>query len=89
MHFARYETPMSAGFRKYALLYRKAATMQSRDSAPTRPDRPPIGNSPLQIRSRRDLLRQAFISPWPAAHSSRHRRAAHHDSGGICANEPR
>jgi hypothetical protein len=31
--FARYETPMIAGFRKYALLYRKAATMQSRDSA--------------------------------------------------------
>jgi len=28
MHFARYETPMSAGFRKYALLYRKVATMQ-------------------------------------------------------------
>jgi hypothetical protein len=29
-HFARYETPMVAGFRKYALLYRKAATMRSR-----------------------------------------------------------
>ena len=30
-HFARYETPMVAGFRKYALLYRKAAMLQSRD----------------------------------------------------------
>jgi hypothetical protein len=37
MHFARYETPMIAGFRKYALLYRKAATMQSRDSVPADP----------------------------------------------------
>jgi len=37
MHFARYETPMIAGFRKYALLYRKAATMQSRDSVPAGP----------------------------------------------------
>jgi hypothetical protein len=33
MQFARYETPMIAGFRKYALLYRKAATMQSRGPA--------------------------------------------------------
>jgi hypothetical protein len=30
-HFARYETPMSAGFRKYASVYRKPATLQSRD----------------------------------------------------------
>jgi hypothetical protein len=62
MLFVRYETPMSAGFRKYALLYRKAATMQSRDCAPTRPVRPPIGESPLLIHSRRDRLRRAFIS---------------------------
>ena len=33
MRFARYETPMVAGFRKYALLYRKAARIRSRDSA--------------------------------------------------------
>jgi hypothetical protein len=37
MLFARYERPMIAGFRKYALLYRKAATMQSRDSVPAGP----------------------------------------------------
>lgn len=61
MHFARYETPMVAGFRKYALLYRKAATLQSRDRMPTRHVRPPIGNSPLLIRSRRDLLRRITI----------------------------
>jgi hypothetical protein len=62
MHFARYETLMIAGFRKYALLYRKAATLQSRNRVPTRPVRPPIGNSPLLIRSRRDLFRRALIS---------------------------
>jgi hypothetical protein len=33
VHFARYETPLIAGFRKYALLYRKTATIQSRDTA--------------------------------------------------------
>jgi hypothetical protein len=33
VQFARYETSMIAGFRKYALLYRKTATIQSRDSA--------------------------------------------------------
>jgi hypothetical protein len=33
VHFARYETSMIAGFRKYALLYRKTATIRSRDSA--------------------------------------------------------
>jgi hypothetical protein len=64
MHFARYETPMIAGFRKYALLYRKAATIHSCDSARSRPVRPPIGNLPWLIRSRSDLLRQAFISTW-------------------------
>jgi hypothetical protein len=61
MHFARYETPMIAGFRKYALIYRKAATLQSRDSVRRGPFGR-IGNSPLLIRSRRDLLRRAFIS---------------------------
>ena len=58
MHFARYETPMIAGFRKYAPLYRKAATMQSRGGVPARLVRPPIGNSPFLIRSRRDRLQR-------------------------------
>ena len=40
---------MIAGFRKYALMYRKAATMYSRDSVPARPVRPRIGHSPLPI----------------------------------------
>ena len=59
VHFARYETSMIAGFRKYALLYRKTATMRSRDSA-REAVRLPTNNSPLLIRSRRDLLRRAF-----------------------------
>ena len=32
-HFARYETPTAAGFRKYALLYRKTATAIARPRA--------------------------------------------------------
>jgi hypothetical protein len=64
VHFARYETPMVAGFRKYALLYRKTATMQPRGGLPAKPIRPLISNSPLLIRSLRDLLRRAFVSTW-------------------------
>src|SRR6202161_122752 len=59
-HLARYETPMVAGFRKYALLYRKTATLQSRNSVPATPVQPPIGNSPLLIRSRRDPTPAGF-----------------------------
>jgi hypothetical protein len=88
-HFARYETPMIAGFRKYALLYRKTATMQSRDSLPTKPTRPLIGNSPLLIRSRRDLLGGRSLGMGLPLTAHLHRCAAHHDPAGICANEPR
>jgi len=51
MHFARYETPMSVGFRKYASLYRKTATVLSHDNLPARPVRPLIDNSLLLIRA--------------------------------------
>ena len=47
MHFARYETPRCAGFRKCALFYRKTATVRSGDNMPARPV---IDNSLLLIR---------------------------------------
>jgi hypothetical protein len=53
MHFARYETPTSVGFRKYAVLCRKTATMQSRDSGGLASPCGEIG-----------FLSEAFISIW-------------------------
>src|SRR5258708_2801203 len=88
----------------------KPPRCKSRDSVPARPVRPPIGNSPLLIRSR--VLAGAggggkssgggggggkssgdgggfHLDMGLPLTARRQRRAAHHDSGGIFANQTR